>query len=61
MLDVFDVILLIIAGTLMAIVYSLRLLVVMERRVARMEVHIEKMAEKIVAEELKIEKQLKKK
>jgi hypothetical protein len=57
-LDMSQIILSVIVGTLLAIVYSLRLLVVMERRIARMELHIEKMAGKIVSEELKIEKKL---
>ena len=35
------IILAIIVGTLAAIVYSLRVLVIMEKRVARMEEHIE--------------------
>ena len=55
------VILAVIIGTLLAIVYSMRLLVLMERRVARMEMHIEKIAEKIVREEYRIEKQVAKK
>ena len=62
------VILAIIIGTLAAIVYSLRILVLMERRVARIDQHIEMMAEKIVLEEKqmlreeeRIEKMVKKK
>jgi hypothetical protein len=47
-------------GTLAAIVYSLRILVLVERRVARMEEHIEGIASRIVSEEVKIEKVLKK-
>lgn len=49
------VILSIIIGTLAAIVYSLRVLVLMERRVGRIESHIESMAGSILKEELKIE------
>jgi len=49
------VILSIIIGTLAAIVYSLRVLVLMERRVGRIEAHIESMAGSILKEELKIE------
>jgi hypothetical protein len=45
-------------GTLAAIVYSLRILVLVERRVARMEEHIEGIASRIVSEEVKIEKVL---
>jgi len=55
------IILAVIIGTLLAIVYSLRLLVLMERRVARMEMHIEKIATKMVQEEYRIEKKLSKK
>lgn len=50
-----------IVGTLLAIVYSLRILVLMERRVARVESHIEKLAAKILAEEYMIEKKVVKK
>jgi len=49
----------IIVGTLAAIVYSLRVLVLMERRVARIEAHIENVVNKIMKEELRIEKSLK--
>jgi len=38
----------IIIGTLAAIVYSLRVLVLMERRVARIEMHLDKMAHQIL-------------
>ena len=48
----------IIIGTLAAIVYSLRILVLVERRVARMEAHIERLATKILKEELKIERKV---
>lgn len=44
-------------GTLAAIVYSLRVLVLMERRIARMDAHIEIITRRIAREELKIEKQ----
>lgn len=50
------VILAAIIGTLAAIVYSLRVLVLMERRVARIEIHLERMVGKVLKEELKIEK-----
>jgi len=49
----------IIIGTLAAIVYSLRILVLMERRIARIELHIERVIDKIMKEELKIEKAVK--
>jgi uncharacterized membrane protein len=60
-LGVQEVTLAIIVGTLAAIVYSLRILVLMERRIARIEMHIENVVGKIMKEELKIEKKLKKK
>ncbi len=53
-----DIVLAIIIGTLAAIVYSLRVLVAMERRVARIEMHIERVVEKMIKEEIKIEKAL---
>lgn len=43
-------------GTLLAIVYSLRVLVILERRIARIELHIEKLAERILREEKSIKK-----
>ncbi len=55
------VILAIIIGTLAAIGYSLRVLVLLERRIARIDKHIELMAKKIATEELKIEKMVKRK
>ncbi|TKJ17406.1 hypothetical protein CEE44_02625 [Candidatus Woesearchaeota archaeon B3_Woes] len=58
-LNLEGVILSIIIGTLAAIVYSLRVLVLMERRVSRIEGHIETIAAKILREELRIEKALK--
>ncbi len=60
-LGVQEVTLAIIVGTLAAIVYSLRILVLMERRIARIEMHIENVVGKIMKEELSIEKKLKKK
>ncbi len=56
-----QVILYIIIGVLAAIVYSLRILVLMERRIANMEKHIERLVNKILKEEIKIERKLKKK
>ena len=55
------VILSVIIGTLLAIVYSLRILVLMERRMGRIENHIEKLAMRILREEIKIERGIKKK
>lgn len=55
-----EITLAIIIGTLAAIVYSLRIMVLMERRVARIEGHIERVVEKIIKEEIKIERAIKK-
>jgi len=60
-LRVLQITLAIVIGTLAAIVYSLRVLVLMERRVARIEGHIENLVSKVMREELKIEKKLVKK
>ncbi|MFT4311690.1 MAG: hypothetical protein ACMXYF_00490 [Candidatus Woesearchaeota archaeon] len=48
------------AGTLGAIVYVLRVLVLLERRIARIDTHIEALVKTVLKEELKIEKQEKK-
>ena len=53
------IILAIIIGTLFSIVYSFRVLVLMERRIARIEGHIERVANKMIKEELRIERSLK--
>jgi hypothetical protein len=58
MLSQLDVVLAVIIGTLAAIVYSLRILVSMERRIARIEMHIERVVEKVIKEEVKIERDL---
>ncbi|MBI4441039.1 hypothetical protein HY639_02635 [Candidatus Woesearchaeota archaeon] len=58
-LERIDVVLAIIIGVLAAIVYSLRILVLMDRKIARIEMHIEKMAHKMVKEEYQIERELK--
>ena len=60
-LGVQEITLAIIVGTLGAIVYSLRVLVLMERRVARIEGHIERAVDKVMKEEVRIEKSLRKK
>ena len=57
--DVQNITLSIIIGTLAAIVYSLRVLVLMERRISRIEGHVESISAKILKEELKIERALK--
>ena len=58
-LTVEQITLAIIIGTLAAIVYSLRILVLMERRIARIEMHIERVVDKVMREELRIEKAMK--
>ena len=60
-LEMTDVILAVIIGTLAAIVYSLRVLILLERRVASMEDNIQKMTSKVLKEENIIERSLKKK
>ena len=55
-----EITLAIIVGTLAAIVYSLRVLVLMERRIARIEGHIEAVVNKVMKEEVKIERSMKK-
>ena len=54
-----EITLAIIIGTFAAIVYSLRILVLMERRIARIEMHIERVVDKLVKEEIKIERSMK--
>ncbi len=54
-LDLAQVILAVIIGTLAAIVYSLRVLILLERRVANMEMNIEKMTARVLQEERTIE------
>ena len=51
-----QIILAVIVGTLFGIVYSLRILVLMERRVARLDANIERLVKSILREEIKIEK-----
>jgi uncharacterized membrane protein len=60
-LDVQNLILAVIIGTLAAIVYSLRVLVLMERRIASIETHIERVIEKIMKEEIVIEREIRSK
>ncbi len=50
-----NVILAIIIGTLAAIVYSLRVLVLMERRIAKIDLNLEQMTKRVLREEFKIE------
>lgn len=51
----------VIVGTLAAIVYCVRVLILMERRVARIEEHMDTIVHKILAEEKVIEKSLRRK
>jgi hypothetical protein len=59
MVRLLQITLAIIVGTLAAIVYALRVLVLMERRVSRMDENSERMSSRIITEELKIERSLK--
>ena len=54
--DAQTIILAVIIGTLAAVVYSLRMLVLMGRSIARIEMHIERVVEKVMKEEIKIER-----
>lgn len=60
-LELAEIILAVIIGTLAAIVYSLRVLILLERRVAGMEANIQKVTARILKEEVIIEKALLKK
>ena len=51
------VILAVIIGTLFAIVYSMRILVLMERRISRIDMHIEALVNNVISEEKKIEQE----
>ncbi len=59
--DILRITLAVIIGTLAGIVYSLRVLFLIERRIARIEEHIDKVVHKVLKEELKIEKTFKRK
>ncbi len=59
-MDVLRLTLAVIIGTLAGIVYSLRVLFLIERRVARIEEHMDNIVHKVLSEELKIERALKK-
>lgn len=58
-LELAEVILAVIIGTLAAIVYSLRVLILLERRVASMEMNIQKMTSRVLKEEMVIERAIK--
>ncbi|MEK6938635.1 MAG: hypothetical protein AABX04_06325 [Nanoarchaeota archaeon] len=60
-LEMAEVILAVIVGTLAAIVYSLRVLILLERRVASMEENIQKLTSKVLKEENAIERAIMKK
>tara|TARA_Y100000310_G_C20551248_1_gene748205 strand:+ start:685 stop:900 length:216 start_codon:yes stop_codon:yes gene_type:complete len=60
-LELAEVILAVIIGTLAAIVYSIRILILLERRVASMESNIQKMTARVLREETVIERALKRK
>ena len=52
------IVLAVIVGTLFGIVYCMRILVLMERRVARIEEHIDRLVHKVLKEEIRIERKL---
>jgi len=52
------IVLAVIVGTLFGIVYCMRVLVLMERRVARIEEHIDRLVHKVLKEEIRIEHKL---
>ena len=54
-----QVILYIILGIVLAIVYSIRILVLLERRIARMDENLVRITNRIISEEKKIESILK--
>ncbi len=60
-LELAEVILAVIVGTLAAIVYSLRVLILLERRVASMEMNIQRLTSKVLHEEVAIERIIKSK
>lgn len=55
------IVLAVIVGVLFGIVYCLRVIVLMERRVARIEEHLDNIVHKILREEVRIEKDIKRK
>lgn len=60
-LELAEVILAVIIGTLAAIVYSLRVLILLERRVANMEQNIQRMTSRVLKEEGAIQRVVTKK
>ena len=61
MLSLTEITLAVILGVLAAIVYSLRILVLLERRVARVDENLQHLVLKVAKEEFKIEDMLSKK
>ena len=59
-MDIQGVTLAIILGTLAGIVYSLRVLVLVERRITRIDFNIESLTKKVLEEEIRIETEEKK-
>jgi hypothetical protein len=57
-LSLTEIILAVILATLAAIVYSLRILVLLERRIARMDENLQHIVMKVAKEEFKIEDML---
>jgi len=55
------IVLAVIVGVLFGIIYCMRVLVLMERRVARIEGHVDSVVQKILREEMLIEHKLKSK
>ncbi|MEM3154916.1 MAG: hypothetical protein QW165_05150 [Candidatus Woesearchaeota archaeon] len=53
------IVLAVIVGILFGIVYCMRVLVLMERRVARIEEHMDNIMHKVLQEEIRIERGLK--
>ncbi len=58
---VIRVVLAVIVGVLFGIVYCMRVLVLMERRVARIEEHMDTIMHKVLQEEIRIERGMKRK
>lgn len=59
--DILRITLAVIIGTLAGIVYSLRVLFLIERRIARIEEHMDKIVHRVLKEEIKIEKLVRRK
>jgi hypothetical protein len=58
---VIRIVLAVIVGVLFGIVYCMRVLVLMERRVARIEEHMDSIVHKVLQEEIRIERGMKRK